>query len=119
MHTFIKRALVGTLLAGGITLLGATVANATETTGEDGLLSGNQALIDVSAPVSIVDNAVSVIGDSTVVGAPPAPVTAPAPAAAGRGAHHERGRRHRVRQPGDRERRCSGHRHGQCRVGHR
>ena len=54
MHTFIKRALVGTLLAGGITLLGATVANAAETTGEDGLLSGNQALIDVSAPVSIV-----------------------------------------------------------------
>ena len=82
MHTFIKRALVGTLLAGGITLFGATVANATETTGEDGLLSGNQALIDVSAPVDIVDNAVSVIGDSTVVGAPPAPVTAPAPAPA-------------------------------------
>ena len=80
MHTFIKRALVGTLLAGGITLLGATVANAAETTGEDGLLSGNQALIDVSAPVSIVDNALSVIGDSTVVEAPPAPVTAPAPA---------------------------------------
>ena len=72
MHTFIKRALVGTLLAGGITLLGATVANAAETTGEDGLLSGDQALIDVSAPVTIVDNAVSVIGDSTAAPAPAA-----------------------------------------------
>ena len=76
MHTFIRRALIGTLLAGGITLLGATVANAAETTGEDGLLSGNQALVDITAPISVVDNAVSVIGDSTVVNA--APVTAPA-----------------------------------------
>ena len=51
----------------------------------------------------------------------PAPVTAPRHPRRphGRGAHHERGRRHRVRQPGDRERRCSGHRHGQCRVGRR
>ena len=54
MHTFMKRALVGTLLAGGITLLSATVADAAVTTGEDGLLSGNQALIHVSAPVDIV-----------------------------------------------------------------
>ena len=78
MHTFIKRALVGTLLAGGITLLGATVANAAETSGEDGLLSGNQAIVDITAPITVTGNAVSVIGDSTVVGAAPAPATAPA-----------------------------------------
>ncbi len=76
MHTFIRRALIGTLLAGGVTLLGATVANAAETTGEDGLLSGNQALVDIAAPISVVDNAVSLIGDGTVVN--PGPVTAPA-----------------------------------------
>ncbi len=82
MNTFIKRALIGTLLAGGITLCGATVANAAETTGEDGLLSGNQALIDVSAPVSIVGNAVSLIGDSTVIGSGSASEPASAPESA-------------------------------------
>ena len=40
MRTYLKRALWGTLLAGGITLLGATAANAADTSGEDGLLSG-------------------------------------------------------------------------------
>ena len=43
MRTYLKRALWGTLLAGGITLLGATAANAADTSGEDGLLSGTQA----------------------------------------------------------------------------
>ena len=47
MHTLIKRALWGTLLAGGITLLGATAANAAETSGDDGLLSGTQAVLSV------------------------------------------------------------------------
>ncbi|GAA1977016.1 hypothetical protein [Microbacterium pumilum] len=80
MHTFITRALLGTLLAGGITLLGATVANAAETTVDDGLVSGTQALIDIQAPVTIAGNAISVIGDSSSTA--PAPAPAPAPASA-------------------------------------
>ncbi|WJL94228.1 chaplin family protein [Microbacterium sp. ET2] len=64
MHTFVKRALWGTVIAGGLTLFGTSVATAAETTGEDGLLSGTQAVVDLDAPVSVVGNAVSVIGDS-------------------------------------------------------
>ena len=48
MRTYLKRALWGTLLAGGITLLGATAANAADTSGDEGLLSGTQA----EAPLS-------------------------------------------------------------------
>ena len=65
MRTYLKRALWGTLLAGGITLLGATAANAADTSGEDGLLSGTQADTAITAPVTIVDNAVSLLGDSS------------------------------------------------------
>ncbi len=65
MRTFAKRALLGTLLAGGITLLGSTVASAAETTGEDGLLSGTQALIDINLPIDLSGASLSVIGDST------------------------------------------------------
>ena len=64
MRTFYKRARLGTLIAGGITLLGATVANAAETTGDDGLLSGSQAIIDVNLPVNLSGTALSVLGDS-------------------------------------------------------
>lgn len=39
MRTFYKRALLGTLIAGGITLLGATVANAAETPSDPNLLT--------------------------------------------------------------------------------
>lgn len=49
MRTSLKRALWGTLIAGGITLFGATVANAAETTGDDGLLSGTQAETAITA----------------------------------------------------------------------
>ena len=38
------------------------------TTGEDGILSGNQVLASVTAPITVSGNAVSVIGDSTVIG---------------------------------------------------
>jgi hypothetical protein len=83
MRTFYKRALLGTLLAGGITLLGATVANAAETTGDDGLLSGTQAVIQVNLPITLSGTSRSVLGDSTSSGATAAaPATAPAPAAA-------------------------------------
>ncbi len=83
MHKVIKHALWGVVVAGGITLLGATAANAAETDGEDGILSGTQAIIPVSVPVDIVGNAVSVLGISTVEAPAPAPAPAPAePAAA-------------------------------------
>mgnify|MGYP007088003851 CR=1 FL=1 len=73
MRTYLKRALWGTLLAGGITLLGATAANAADTSGEDGLLSGTQADTAITAPVTIVDNAVSLLGDSCLLYTSPSP----------------------------------------------
>ena len=42
----------------------AAAANAAETSGEDGLLSGTQSIINVDVPVDLGDVAVSVIGDS-------------------------------------------------------
>ena len=65
MNTNLKRALWGTLLAGGITLFGATVAQAAETTGDDGLLSGTQGLISAAVPVTVAGNGISVLGDAT------------------------------------------------------
>lgn len=74
MRTFIKRALLGALIGGGIAVLGAGVANAAETSGDDGPLQGTHVVIDIDAPVTIEGNAVSVIGDSRAEGStPPAP----------------------------------------------
>lgn len=64
MRTIIKHALWGTLLAGGVTLLGATAASAAETDGENGLLSGTQVIAPISAPISVVGNAISILGIS-------------------------------------------------------
>jgi len=69
MHTFFKRALLGAVLGGGLAVAGAAVANAAETDGADGLLSGTQAVIEAVVPVTVGGNAVSVIGDSTSSGA--------------------------------------------------
>ena len=82
MRTFYKRALWGTLIAGGITLLGATAANAADntTSGQDGILSGTQALVSVSAPITVSGNSVSLLGHSTATSPAPA-APAPAPAA--------------------------------------
>ena len=91
MRTFIKRALWGTLIAGGVTLLGATAANAAETSGDDGLLSGTQTVAEVTAPVSIVGNAISLLGDTSA-----APAAAPAPRP------HRHRHRHLPRKPADR-----------------
>ncbi|WP_442574285.1 hypothetical protein ACSBPH_10485 [Microbacterium sp. F51-2R] len=82
MKIFLSRALWGVLIAGGITIFGAAAANAAETNGDDGLLSGTQAIIDVNLPVTVGGNAVSVIGDSTTSAPAPAPASAPAPAPA-------------------------------------
>lgn len=67
MNTMLSRALLGTLVAGGITLFGAAAAQAAESTtsGEDGLLSGTQALLNVDVPVTIGDTAISLVGDSS------------------------------------------------------
>ena len=65
MRTFIKRALLGALIGGGIALAGAGMAQAAETDGEDGLLSGSQILASVEVPITVGGNAISVLGDSS------------------------------------------------------
>ena len=64
MKRLALRALYATLFAGGLTLLGAGVAHASETGGDDGILSGTQLGISIEAPVTVSGNAISVIGDS-------------------------------------------------------
>ena len=64
MKRFVSRALYATLFTGGLVLLGAGAAHASETTGEEGILSGTQLGISVEAPITVSGNAVSVIGDS-------------------------------------------------------
>ncbi|TFV84704.1 DUF320 domain-containing protein [Microbacterium sp. dk485] len=76
MRRFIKRALLGALVGGGLAVLGAGVASAAETSGDDGLLSGTQGLISVELPVTVGGNAISVLGDSSsrdAVSTTPAP----------------------------------------------
>jgi hypothetical protein len=84
MNTHVSRALYGALFVGGLSLLGATAANAADTSGEDGILSGTQIVAGVTAPITASGNAISILGDSSsssaTPAAAPAPV-APAPAA--------------------------------------
>jgi hypothetical protein len=83
MRTFITRALWGVVIGGGLAVLGTTVANAAETDGTDGLLSGTQAPIGIEVPVTVSGTSLSVLGDSVSSGA--ATVSSagtPAPAAA-------------------------------------
>jgi len=71
MHAFIKRALWGTLFAGGITLLGATAANAAEPPPEPGPVSsllGDNGLVDSLVGDTVVE---PVLGDAGAI----APVT--------------------------------------------
>ena len=65
MKKCVSRALWCALLAGGLTVLGATAANAAESGGEDGLASGNQVLSSITAPVTVEGDAISVLGDSS------------------------------------------------------
>ena len=53
MHKIVTHALWRVLIAGGISLLGATAANAAETDGDDSLLGGTQALIEAVVPVDV------------------------------------------------------------------
>jgi hypothetical protein len=68
MKKYVSRALWCALLAGGLTVLGATAANAAESGGEDGLVSGNQVLSSITAPVAVEGNAISLLGDSSSSG---------------------------------------------------
>ncbi|MDD7960820.1 chaplin family protein, partial [Microbacterium thalli] len=87
MNTIVSRAVWGTLLAGGITILGASVAHAADTTGEDGLLSGTQGIVSVDAPVTVEGTSIAVIGDAdSSTSGSSAPATAPAPSASTSGA---------------------------------
>ncbi len=65
MKRVVARALYATLFTGGLMLLGAGVANASETGGDDGILSGTQLGISIEAPITIGGNALSNIGDSS------------------------------------------------------
>ena len=64
MKRLALRALYATLFAGGLTLLGAGVAHASETSGDDGILSGSQVGISIELPVTVGGNAISLIGDA-------------------------------------------------------
>ncbi|WP_395245369.1 chaplin family protein [Agromyces sp. MMS24-K17] len=84
LKRFATRALYATLLTGGLTLLGAGVANAAETSGDDGILSGTQLGISIDLPITVSGNGISVLGDASSTDAStgsPAATGAPAPAA--------------------------------------
>ena len=82
MNKYVSRGLWFTLFLGGLSLAGVGVANAAETSGDDGLASGSQAAVNVTAPVNLGGNGISVLGDSSSSGASTssAPAAAPAPA---------------------------------------
>lgn len=83
MNTYVKNALWGALVAGGVALIGTTAASAAETGGEDGILSGSQIEAPLSAPITVLDNAIAVLGGSSsqAATATPEPATPePAPA---------------------------------------
>jgi LPXTG-motif cell wall-anchored protein len=88
MKKLIVRGLYFGLFVGGLTLLGATAANAADqTSGEDGLLSGSQIGAVVDLPIDITGSAISVLGDgsstdSSVATAEPAVEPQPASEAA-------------------------------------
>jgi hypothetical protein len=70
MHAWIRRALCAAGLTGGIVLLGIGLAEASSaddtsgphTTGESGILSGNQTAVDAQAPINLSGNQITVIG---------------------------------------------------------
>ncbi|WP_461162822.1 chaplin family protein, partial [Sinomonas notoginsengisoli] len=70
MHANLRRGLYGALFAGGLLVLGAGAASATDqhSSGQYGILSGNQSAASVTAPVTVSGNALSVVGDSTANG---------------------------------------------------
>jgi hypothetical protein len=74
MHAWIRRALCAAGLTGGLLLLGFGLAEAASaddsgpvTTGESGILSGNQTDADARAPINLSGNQVTVIGQDNKV----------------------------------------------------
>src|SRR4051812_24604111 len=65
MNKYVSRGLWTVLITGGLCVLGAGVANAAESSGDDGAASGNQAIIQVNLPIDLSGNGISVIGDSS------------------------------------------------------
>lgn len=76
MHKALSRTLWGVVFVGGLTVLGAGSANAADTSGEDGMASGNQIGILGEVPVTIGGNAISILGDSSSAGTVSPPATA-------------------------------------------
>ena len=94
MHRWVRRALCAAGLAGGTVLLGiglaeaasADTSNGPVTTGESGILSGNQTGVAVQAPVNVSGNQLTVIGQdnhATSTGAASTSTAAPATSTAG------------------------------------
>ncbi|MCG7418197.1 DUF320 domain-containing protein [Microbacterium sp. ACRRU] len=82
MRKIYSRAILGALIGGGLAVVGAGMAHAAETSGTDGLLSGDQAIVSVDLPITVGGNAVSIIGDSHSEDASTsAPASEPAPEA--------------------------------------
>ncbi|KLU10311.1 hypothetical protein ABL57_07820, partial [Kocuria sp. SM24M-10] len=65
MHQDIRRGLYGLVLAAGIAAIGSSEASAAETSGQDGLLAGNQVVPVLTAPVTVEGNPITLIGDPT------------------------------------------------------
>ena len=69
MNGFLKRGLITLAVTGGFLALGAGVAYADDgTDGDDGLLSGTQAVLGIDLPVTISGSGISIIGDSSSSG---------------------------------------------------
>ena len=98
MHAWVRRALCAVGVTGGIVLLGiglAETASADDggptTTGENGIVSGNQTGAQVAAPLDLSGNQVTVLGQGNQVtstgssGTPSGPDSASSPTTSGEG----------------------------------
>ena len=76
MHAWVRRALCAVGITGGIVLLGMGLAEAASadgnsgpvTSGQNGILSGNQTGIDAQAPINLSGNQITVIGQDNHAG---------------------------------------------------
>ncbi|MGC5077180.1 hypothetical protein, partial [Agrococcus sp. DT81.2] len=64
MNKLATRALWTAALAGGLWAAGTGVASAAGTDGSEGLGSGNEAAVSISAPITVGGNAVGLLGDA-------------------------------------------------------
>jgi len=69
MNKIVSRGLWGVLFVAGLSVLGATAANAAETTGGEGTASGTQGVVSLGSPISVGGNAISLLGDASSTGA--------------------------------------------------